>query len=130
MWYLSLLLPILPIPCTIAQSLEQDSSDAAKFKHWAAYEHGDLGVFPQVRYQTVRTTSPLVHVNACNATRPCDPSGYVFLSPHGDQFADNKALMLDSKGDLVWFAEEKGAVHNVQVQQYRGSDYITYWVSA
>jgi len=36
--------------------------------------------------------------------------------------------MLDEQGRLIWQHEERGSIQNVQVQQYQGRDFITYWV--
>jgi len=50
------------------------------------------------------------------------------MSAHGKHIADNKLMLLDHEGNLVWYTQETGAIHNIQVQQYKGDDYITYWV--
>jgi len=94
--------------------------------YWTDYESGALGKYPQVTYKSSRISTPLVRVRKWNES--CDPHGYVLMSPHGERIADNKLILLDSKGNLVWWQQEQGAVHNIQVQQYRGNDYITYWV--
>jgi len=87
--------------------------------------HGD---FPHVTFQSTRVTVPVVEIekwdSKCDTTSP----SYILLSPHGSNIADNKVLLLDQRGQLVWFQQEHGAVHNVQVQQYRSESYITYWV--
>jgi len=92
---------------------------------WTAYERGSLGVYPQVQFRTAKITAPLVHINTWNSS--C-ASGYTFISPHGDHVLDNRLYMLDEQGRLIWQHEERGSIQNVQVQQYRGSDFITYWV--
>lgn len=97
----------------------------AETTDWTAYERGSLGVYPQVHFKTTETTAPLVHINQWNSS--CD-SGYIFISPHHDRVADNRIYMLDEQGHLVWYHEERGSLHNVQVQRYKGRDYITYWV--
>lgn len=36
--------------------------------------------------------------------------------------------MMDHKGHLVWAHEEWGSVKNLQVQTYKGRQYLTFWV--
>lgn len=92
---------------------------------WTAYERGGLGKYPQVNFRTIDTTAPLIHVTRWNSS--CN-HGYVFISPHGDRVSDNRIYMLDHKGHLIWHHEERGSIHNVQVQTYKGNDFITYWI--
>jgi hypothetical protein len=94
--------------------------------YWRDYETGVQGAFPQVTYRSTKVGSPLVHVSKWNSS--CDSKSHVLLSPHGKRTADNKVLLLDARGNLVWYQQESGAVHNPQVQRYKGNDYITYWV--
>lgn len=104
---------------------QKDSSDAATVD-WDAYERGELGAHPQVRFRSTEMTAPLVHVEHDHPN--CDRSEYVALSYGTETDAGNKAMLLDSNGDLVWSHSERGNIHNVQVQQYKGRDYITFWV--
>lgn len=84
------------------------------------------GEWPQVRYQSTAITHPLIHVAQWNES--CDNDSYVLLVPHPlSEGAGNKIMMFDYRGNLVWYLQEKGAVHNAQVQSYNGADYITYW---
>jgi hypothetical protein len=99
----------------------------AEYDAWSDYEAGVLGQYPQVVYKSTRIASPQVHVTKWNTTS-CDERNKIILTPHGEKIADNKIMMLDHRGNLVWHHEEKGSIHNVQVQQYRGRDMITFWV--
>jgi len=102
------------------------SSEFHNHKYWADYESGALGQYPQVTYASSKISTPLVHVSKWDER--CDADGFVLISPHGERIADNKLLLLDYKGNLVWYGQENGSIHNIQVQKYRGDKYITYWV--
>lgn len=93
---------------------------------WDAYETGALGPYPQVTFKSTSFTAPRVHVTKWD-TR-CDHDSYTLLAPHGKDMNDNKAMLLDSRGELVWLHYEKGSVHNLQVQTYRGRRYLTFFV--
>lgn len=93
---------------------------------WSSYESGALGPYPLADYHTITASTPLIHIAQWHPS--CDNSSYVFLSPHAVRLADNMVLMLDARGNVVWYHQERGAVHNIQVQRFKGSEYITYWV--
>jgi hypothetical protein len=92
---------------------------------WWEYEAGELGNYPQLSYNSTRVTSPLVHVSKWNES--CSHA-YTLLCPHGPHIADNRALLLDHQGNLVWHHAEKGSIHNFQIQTYNGNEYISFWV--
>lgn len=100
------------------------STDATN--QWQAYEAGALGAYPQVTFQSTSFTAPRVHVTKWDPR--CDHDSYTLLAPHGTEINDNKAMLLDSRGQLVWLHQEKGSVHNLRVQKYKGNDYITFFV--
>lgn len=93
---------------------------------WEAYERGHQGDYPQQTFESTTISAPVVHVEKWHSS--CDSSSHVLLTPHGDRIRDNKALILDNQGRLVWHRQERGAVHTLQVQQYKGNHYLTYWV--
>jgi hypothetical protein len=82
--------------------------------------------YPQTAFLSTKVTTPVVDIVKWDER--CDSESFVLLGPHGRQIADNKILLLDNRGELVWYHNEKGAVHNIQVQEYKGNRYITYWV--
>jgi hypothetical protein len=100
---------------------QQNSTDL-----WSDYEAGRLGLSPQTTYKGTPITNPQVHVIRRNSS--CDSESSVLISPHGEHLTDNKILLLDNEGNLIWHHHDTGAIHNAQVQRYKGHDYITYWV--
>jgi hypothetical protein len=101
-------------------------SDTISDEYWKHYETGALGPYPQVKYVSTKATSPLIHV--AKWSEDCDVQSKVFISPHGNRVPDNKLYMLDHRGNLLWHHQEKGSIHNIQVQNYHGDNFITYWV--
>ena len=93
---------------------------------WTDYEAGRLGLLPQTTYKSTSITHPLIHVIRRNSS--CDSESDILISPHGEHLVDNKILLLDNGGNLIWHHHDTGAIHNAQVQQYKGHNYITYWV--
>lgn len=108
------------VPATSLSTAEWDDVDLE------AYENGNLGYYPQVTFKSMGISAPRVHVEKWNAA--CDSESYTLLCPHGEHIHDNKALLIDQQGQLMWYHEERGAVHSLQIQSYQGNDYITYWV--
>ena len=114
--FLSLLLWLSQVICQ-----QTDTTDL-----WKDYEAGRLGLSPQTTYKSTSISNPLIHVIRRNSS--CDSESSVLISPHGEQLTDNKILLLNNDGNLIWHHHDTGAIHNAQVQQYKGHDYITYWV--
>lgn len=102
----------------LAQSL--DSVD------WEAYNRGDLGLSPHKSFLSSDALAPVVHIEQSGPE--CMSSSYVLLSYGTQSERGNQAMMLDENGDVVWSHWERGTIHNLQVQQYRGDNYITFWV--
>lgn len=117
---------ILILAYCLSLPLKVHSQQEEETDPWSEYERGELGQYPQVTYKTTRLSTPQIHTLKSSAS--CDTENHVLISPHAGKTEDNKIMMLDSKGNLVWFLQEKGSVHNVQVQQYKGKDFITYWI--
>lgn len=93
---------------------------------WESYEHGDLGLFPQVDFKTTEVQAPLIHITKHSPA--CDSTSYTLLTPHGDPVRNNVAYLVDSEGDIVWYQQERGVIQSFQVQTYKGSQYLSYWV--
>lgn len=93
---------------------------------WEAYERGDLSPIPLVHYHSADFSNPMIHVTARH--QACEDDSHILISPRGKDYPGNRALLLDTQGSLVWHHKERGAVSSMQVQSYKGEDYLTYWV--
>ncbi|KAL4978896.1 ASST-domain-containing protein [Aspergillus desertorum] len=63
------------------------------------------------------------------SSKACKDGLYTFLSPRGEGVAARGPTILDQEGELVWTSESAtyGAAYNLDVQEYRGNQYLTFW---
>jgi hypothetical protein len=56
------------------------------------------------------------------------PGYYYVLAPHGILVEHAGPMLVDpNDGHQVWFLEGYGTTYNLDVQTYRGEDYLTWW---
>jgi hypothetical protein len=101
-------------------------ADQQAFVNDDRYNKGDYGHFPhQTFFSRDGIESP--RPNFMKPFTNCDDGSYLFVSLRGN-FAESKPYILDPAGNLVWtFDHYVGEVYNLQVQEYKGKSYITYW---
>lgn len=93
------------------------------------YDLGWYGISPTQHYVSTNLTSP--YVNLMKWDPRCEEDGaYVLVSPRGYQVESPGPYILDNRGNLVWTETRFGQVTNLQVQQYRGESYLTFWAGA
>lgn len=57
-----------------------------------------------------------------------EEDGYLFLGPRGVYVPRPGPMILDNEGNLVWTETQRWPqAMNVQVQEYKGKSYITFW---
>ncbi|KAL4999395.1 ASST-domain-containing protein [Aspergillus recurvatus] len=63
------------------------------------------------------------------SSKSCKDGLYTFLSPRGGGVAARGPTILDQEGELVWTSESTtyGAAYNLDVQEYKGNQYLTFW---
>jgi len=49
------------------------------------------------------------------------------MSPRGVNVPNPGPVILDSRGNLVWSEGKFGQAMNLQVQRYKGEDFLTFW---
>jgi hypothetical protein len=55
--------------------------------------------------------------------------GYVFLAPEGDDARQGGSMIVDDRGEVVWFRPlqgRHGRAHDLKVQRYRGKPVLTW----
>ncbi|KAL4911926.1 ASST-domain-containing protein [Aspergillus aurantiobrunneus] len=58
----------------------------------------------------------------------CQDGLYTLLAPRGEGVAARGPTILDQHGEIVWASEaEYGAAYNLDVQEYKGESYLTFW---
>jgi hypothetical protein len=102
------------------------SADQQAFVNDARYNDGDYGHYPhQTFFSRAGIEAP--RPNFMKPFTNCDDGSYLFVSLRGN-YAESKPYILDPAGNLIWtFDHYVGEVYNLQVQEYKGKPYITYW---
>lgn len=112
------LLALVAIPC---------QADQAPFYADSKYNDAEYGFYVT---QTFKSSPQVTGVPVVNFMEPftrCDDGSYLLITPRG-KVAESTPMILDVNGSLVWAATEKyGQVYNLQVQSYKGQEYLTFW---
>lgn len=95
-----------------------------------ANDNGTFGYYPSWTFKTEDDIfAP--KTNWLQWNPQCDDGMFYFLTPKGFSLSQPGAMILDSKGDLVWskhFANEWGGqAYDLMVQHYQGKEYLTFW---
>ncbi|KAL2351572.1 ASST-domain-containing protein [Cryomyces antarcticus] len=107
------------------------SADVAPYITTSTYQDETYGLYPCQSYvSNSDITSPIFDVNvqpsAKNGT--LEAEGYVFLSPRGTAVASPAPMIHNADGlALVWSNQAFGATSDLRVQEYKGTDYLTFW---
>lgn len=112
------LLALVAIPC---------QADQAPFYADSKYNDAEYGFYVT---QTFKSSPQVTGVPVVNFMEPftrCDDGSYLLITPRG-KMAESTPMILDVNGSLVWAATKKyGQVYNLQVQSYKGQEYLTFW---
>ncbi|KAK3646184.1 hypothetical protein LTR56_007199 [Elasticomyces elasticus] len=89
------------------------------------YNAGQHGDYVEQRFVSTKVTAP--KLNFMRPFRNCNDGTYLFLAPRGSVM-NSSVCILDATGSLVWTSSDfEGQGYNLQVQQYLGKDYLTFW---
>jgi hypothetical protein len=95
-----------------------------------AWDMGFHGIYPRQRFHSVDFEAPAPKITQWDSR--CN-SGNLLLTPRGP-FVSGRArgpVMLDAQGNLVWMNNGQfEQVINLDVQKYKGEDYLTFWHKA
>ncbi|PYI05986.1 arylsulfotransferase [Aspergillus sclerotiicarbonarius CBS 121057] len=89
------------------------------------YEMGRMGQWPIETYRSTSTVGAAVNWMEYNPQ--CNDGQYYFISPRGYSVHKPGPMILDQDGHLVW-TKPLGHTYNLNVYQYKGQDYLTYWL--
>ncbi|OJJ75816.1 hypothetical protein ASPBRDRAFT_116928 [Aspergillus brasiliensis CBS 101740] len=89
------------------------------------YEQGRMGPWPIETYRSTSTVGAAV--NFLQYGPQCKDDQYYFISPRGYSVHKPGPMILDQKGRLVW-TKPYGHTYNLNVYNYKGQDYLTFWV--
>ncbi|KAL2810986.1 ASST-domain-containing protein [Aspergillus granulosus] len=81
---------------------------------------------PTVEYRSTAIVGPPIRV-VSNGIE-CRDGQYTFLSPRGDGMVAHGPTIVDQDGELVWTTTFNDLpTYNLDVNTYRGQDYLTFW---
>lgn len=89
------------------------------------YEKGTYGETPTQHYVSTDIVSP--HLNVMQWDRHCEDGLYTMFTPRGGGVKEAGAMILNSRGDLVWWKGGYDQVYNLQAQEWNGKQYLTFW---
>ena len=89
------------------------------------YEQGRMGQWPIEAYRSTSTVGAAV--NFMEYSPQCKDGQYYFISPRGYSVHKPGPMILDQDGHLVW-TKPLGHTYNLNVYQYKGQDYLTFWL--
>ncbi|KAL3423470.1 F-box domain-containing protein [Phlyctema vagabunda] len=91
-----------------------------------AYDLGLYGISPTQHFNSFDLLTPFVKIFQWD-DRCAQDGQVVLLSPRGYVVPNPGPVLMDARGNLIWATGEFGDVTNLQVQRYKGEDYLTFW---
>lgn len=84
------------------------------------------GEWPTEIYRSTSVFGTSVYF--ARGTQNCHDGLYTLLAPRGEGVAAHGPTILDQSGNLVWASKDVyDTVYNLDVQEYKGDDYLTFW---
>lgn len=94
-----------------------------------AYDNGDFGSYPYQEYKSSPLKGPRVNILA-TSDRCTGGDELLFLNPRGRSVVPGpNPMILDQAGHLIWALDGKpyGETYNLNVQEWNGEQYLTFW---
>lgn len=94
-----------------------------------AYDRGTFGSYPSQGYQSSELRGPRVNI-LTSSDRCYNNDTLVFLNPRGHNVVPGpNPMILDQAGNLIWTLDgrEFGETYNLNVQEWNGEQYLTFW---
>ncbi|KAF2661778.1 hypothetical protein K491DRAFT_744930 [Lophiostoma macrostomum CBS 122681] len=111
----------------LLQNVRPALGDLCPYDNEQKFEKGEYGSYPQQRFRTSRLVAPVV--NKLSTHPSCDDGSYTMINPRGNSVPEEGSgpMMLDANGNMVWALTGYQQTYNLQVQEYRGKQYLTFW---
>ncbi|CAG8405159.1 unnamed protein product [Penicillium salamii] len=100
------------------------NADLQPFYQSAGYDMSQYGAWPLQSYLSSRASGPIL--NYWNRSEACEKESYTLIAPRGDSVRHTGPMILDQNGNLVWF-KEYPTTYNLNIQSFRGENYLTFW---
>ncbi|GAB7366789.1 hypothetical protein MBLNU230_g0740t1 [Neophaeotheca triangularis] len=113
----------------LAVSSGSDSSRPLPFDE--AVDNGTYGYYPtNTHASNTKVRSP--QVNWLTWHEECDDGLLYFITPRGWSLPRPGPMILDAKGEMIWSKhfdnDFGGQAYDLQVQTYKGEQYLTFWL--
>ena len=95
----------------------QDAEDFDKAKY---------GIFSEHKYKSTRLVGPRF-LRRTWVPEYCTSDDYYFFAPRGMLVGHPGPMIVDDKGSLIWHSNAWPVAYGLDVQRYRGEDYLTFW---
>jgi len=112
---------------------EQSPPQEAVFqpRYDLALDKGSRGSYPVREFYSSKTKIP--DLNFLKWTPECATrNDFYFITPKGWKVPNPGPMILDHRGDLVWFEhfdnEFGGKAYDLMVQEYLGEKFLTFWL--
>lgn len=90
-----------------------------------AYDKGVYGEVPTKGFRTFNKLSPVTNILQYNPV--CDDGKYIMLAQRARGVRFPGPVILNANGSLVWTNDQYRQPYNLQVQKYKGDNYLTFW---
>lgn len=100
------------------------NADVETYYQSEKFENGNIGPWPTQHFRSSDIRAPIP--NFVRYGQACRDGLYTFIAPRGRDVYTPGPMILDQDGHLVWF-KPMGQTYNMNVQTYKGQDYLTFW---
>ncbi|OJJ49013.1 hypothetical protein ASPZODRAFT_60894 [Penicilliopsis zonata CBS 506.65] len=100
------------------------AADIPAYHESADYDRGLKGSWPHQYYRSAPEVGPVI--NYRQHDERCDDGQYTLIAPRGGGVTTAGPMILDQKGALVW-TKPYGQTYNVNIYNFKGRDYLTFW---
>lgn len=115
---------ILPHLFLISLLLASVHADIETYYQSQKFENGNIGPWPSQHFISSNIRAPVP--NFVRYGQLCRDGLHTFIAPRGSDVYTPGPMILDQDGHLVWF-KPMGQTYNMNVQTFKGQDYLTFW---
>ncbi|GAM39984.1 hypothetical protein TCE0_034r11978 [Talaromyces pinophilus] len=100
------------------------NADVETYYQSEKFENGNIGPWPTQHFKSSDIRAPIL--NFVRYGQACRDGLHTFIAPRGSDVYTPGPMILDQNGHLVWF-KPMGQTYNMNVQTYKGQNYLTFW---
>lgn len=84
------------------------------------------GYYPYQSYQSTDYISPAFRKMVDQPQ--CYDDLYTFFSPRGYSLSEPGTMIVDNEGELIWVKYTDGQAYDLVMHEFKGQQYLTYWI--